>query len=164
MHEHLEQIEKSKIAISIIDKILPHLPDQGVFHFAYFAKDVLNWPSEEVRELVSVKPQLVHIALNQLQYINEKTKGFYYELNETGRKAKKAGGHFAYQKTIDEKFIADKERQKLNDEKLKYDVKNSKRIFKTYWWTFTFAVIGLAISLTLGILKLLEVFQHNPVK
>lgn len=49
-----------------------------------------------------------------------------------------------------------KKREKLSDEKLEYDVKNAKRIFKTYWWSFWFAVIALAISLTLGILKVLE--------
>lgn len=39
------------------------------------------------------------------------------------------------------------EREKLEIEKLKYDLKNAKRIFKTYWWTFTFALIAFLISL-----------------
>jgi hypothetical protein len=94
----------------------------------------------------------------------EQNGDFWTEHNDTGRAAQKAGGHFAYLKSLDDKALADKERQRLNDEKLKYDVKNAKRIFKTYWWTFCFSVIGLAISLTLGILKLLEVFQHKFLK
>lgn len=39
------------------------------------------------------------------------------------------------------------ERDILELEKLKYDTKNAKRIFKTYWWTFGFALIALLISL-----------------
>lgn len=35
----------------------------------------------------------------------------------------------------------------LTFEKLKYDVKNSKRMYKTYWWTFSFALIALLISI-----------------
>lgn len=46
------------------------------------------------------------------------------------------------------------ETEKLNLEKLKYDVRNSKRIFKTYWVTFGMALIGLIVSLILLILKI----------
>lgn len=37
--------------------------------------------------------------------------------------------------------------EKLKLEKLKYDIKNSKRMFKTYWWTFAFALIAFIISI-----------------
>ncbi|PKQ63304.1 hypothetical protein BZG01_15880 [Labilibaculum manganireducens] len=37
--------------------------------------------------------------------------------------------------------------ENLTFEKLKYDVKNSKRMSKTYWWTFSFALIALLISI-----------------
>lgn len=40
-----------------------------------------------------------------------------------------------------------KEKERLELEKLKYDIKNAKRIYKTYWWTFIFAIIALIISL-----------------
>lgn len=39
--DQLSQIEKSKKAENLINEILPHLPDYGVFHFAYYAKEVL---------------------------------------------------------------------------------------------------------------------------
>ena len=74
------------------------------------------------------------------------------------------GGWFKYLETEKENALTERERQLLNDEKLKYDVKNSKRIFKTYWWTFTFSIIALIISLMLAILKILEVLQQEPVK
>ncbi|HYJ64519.1 MAG TPA: hypothetical protein VEV62_12300 [Parafilimonas sp.] len=48
------------------------------------------------------------------------------------------------------------EKERLGFEKLKIDTKNAKRIFKTYWWTFGFAVAGFLISLVLLILKLKE--------
>lgn len=41
----------------------------------------------------------------------------------------------------------DAEKEKLNLEKLKYDIKNSKRIFKTYWWTFGISIAGLLLAL-----------------
>ena len=44
----------------------------------------------------------------------------------------------------------------LNLKKLRFDVKNSERIFNTYWWTFGFALAALLISIFLLILKLAE--------
>lgn len=49
-----------------------------------------------------------------------------------------------------------KELEKLTLEKARYDVKNAKRIYRTYWWTFTFSLIALIVSLILLILKLYE--------
>jgi hypothetical protein len=40
-----------------------------------------------------------------------------------------------------------KEKELLELEKLKYDTKNASRIYKTYWWTFGFALIALLVSL-----------------
>lgn len=39
------------------------------------------------------------------------------------------------------------EYEQLNTEKLKYDIKNAKRIFQTYWWTFILAILAFLISL-----------------
>ncbi|SFB06645.1 hypothetical protein [Algoriphagus aquimarinus] len=50
-----------------------------------------------------------------------------------------------------EKMILE-EKRKLELEKLKYDVNNSKRIYKTYWWTFGFALTGfIYVIVRLGI-------------
>ena len=81
-------------------------------------------------------------------YASSTTQGYqFYKLTEKGKEAKKVGGHFSYLKKIEEKAISDKERQMLNDEKLKYDVKNAKRIFKTYWWTFGISILGFLLAL-----------------
>lgn len=39
------------------------------------------------------------------------------------------------------------EKEQLEREKLKYDLKNAKRIYKSYWFTFSFAVIALVLSI-----------------
>jgi|WetSurMetagenome_2_1015567.scaffolds.fasta_scaffold384209_2 hypothetical protein len=57
------------------------------------------------------------------------------------------GGYSAW---FDKMYAAqekDSARKDLEDEKLKIDVKNAKRIFKTYWWTFGIALGALVISL-----------------
>lgn len=63
------------------------------------------------------------------------------------------GGFSKIAEEIQASILLEAEKEKLNFEKLKYDVKNSKRIFKTYWFTFGFALAGLLISLILLILK-----------
>lgn len=51
-----------------------------------------------------------------------------------------------YEKAYKKQIIED-EKEKLNLEKLRYDVKNSKRIYKTYWWTFWISIAGLLLAL-----------------
>jgi len=64
------------------------------------------------------------------------------------------GGFIKIAEEIESKAILEAEKEKLNYEKLKYDVKNAKRIFKTYWITFFIAIFGFLISLILLILKI----------
>lgn len=55
-----------------------------------------------------------------------------------------------FSKLFDDEFVQENhnnEFQKLSLEKLKYDTKNAKRIFKTYWWTFFIALLAFLISL-----------------
>lgn len=150
-------------SIELADKVLPFFNDYDMTNiYGAFTKAGLS--NKEIQELRLID-ETIFALKNTLGYI-EKTgnSGQWYLLTDLGRHVKKSGGHFAYLKKIEEKALADTERQRLNDEKLKYDVKNAKRIFKTYWWTFAFALVGLFISLGLAILKLLEVFQDKPVK
>lgn len=49
-----------------------------------------------------------------------------------------------------------KELEKLNLEKARLDIRNSKRIYRTYWWTFSFSVISLIVSIILLYLKISE--------
>jgi len=54
------------------------------------------------------------------------------------------------------RFEREEKLRKIADEKAEYDLYNAKRIFKTYWFTFGIALIGLAISIFLLILKIKE--------
>ena len=60
---------------------------------------------------------------------------------------------------LEEKYKRDSEdkRMSLEMSKLETDTFISKRIFKTYWWTFGFAVAAFLISLVLLILKIIEI-------
>lgn len=145
--EHLQQLEKSKNAITIIDKILPDLPDYGVFHFAYYAKEVLNWPPKEIEEIVNSKYQIVHIALNHFQYINEKTKGYYYELNDKGRRAKSKGGHFKYLKYLRDQKKIEVERQERKDKFDKLDLVIKQWQVKTKYLPYAVSFIALIFSI-----------------
>lgn len=145
-NDYKMQDEKFENARNIIDKILPYLPDIGVFHFARYAKDVLGWSSEEIRNIVNVNPQLVHLALNQFQYINEKTKGHYYELNDKGREAKKAGGHTAYLELLESEKKIELNRQQLKDKSDKLDLRIKRWQVKTKYWPYIFSFVAVFIS------------------
>lgn len=145
--EHLEQIEKSKNAINIIDKILPHLPDYGVFHFAYYAKEVLHWTDKEIREIATAQHQIVHLALNHFQYINEKTKGYYYELNDKGREAKLKGGHFLYLQYLEDKKKIESERQERKDKSDKLDLHLKQWQVRTKFLPYIVSGLALLVSI-----------------
>jgi hypothetical protein len=57
----------------------------------------------------------------------------------------------------EEKIKKDQEKKKTYDElsleKLSIDLKNAKRVYQTYWWTFGIAVAGFIISIVLLILR-----------
>jgi hypothetical protein len=59
---------------------------------------------------------------------------------------------------------AEQGKEKLNLEKLQYDLKNSKRIFKTYWWTFAFALVSFIYVLIQIVLKIIEAVGTSPGK
>ncbi|HEY5463230.1 MAG TPA: hypothetical protein VIJ95_08235 [Hanamia sp.] len=139
-----------------VDHLFKYFPEHESFILTDLIKHSNFPPSEKDNDAIEIMLE------KQYKYIIKTGQsGFYFKLTDLGREVKKAGGHFAYLKKLEEKELVDNLRQKLNDEKLKYDVKISKRIFKTYWWTFSFALIALIISLVLGILKVIE--RLNPI-
>jgi len=79
--------------------------------------------------------------------------------NLKGADVLKYGG---YEKWITDKENDEKEKNRLEREKLKYDVGNAKRIYKTYWLTFWMALIAFAISVILGMKQLLEKPSQPP--
>lgn len=70
----------------------------------------------------------------------------------------------SYQDHIEKKRIeseAKKSSDELNKEKLTYDVKNAKRVYESYWYTFGFALAGFILSLALFILKIYEMATNK---
>lgn len=64
-------------------------------------------------------------------WANDYLPAFYYQ-----------GGFTTIFEEEEKEKLEEEERKKLELEKLKYDVKNTKRIYNTYWWTFFFALVG----------------------
>lgn len=77
-------------------------------------------------------------------------------ITEKGIDAVNQGGYLVYVNKTQMQTTRENEFKDLTYDKLKYDYKNSVRIYKTYWLTFGMAALALIISLTLLILKLIE--------
>ncbi|WP_339869751.1 hypothetical protein [uncultured Algoriphagus sp.] len=80
------------------------------------------------------RPKLLFPKTNpnpEMFWANEYLPAFYFE-----------GGFTAIFKEQEKAKQETEEKKRLELEKLKFDVKNSKRIYKTYWWTFFFALVG----------------------
>lgn len=153
MSDQLSQIEKAEKAEVLIDKILPFLPEYGVFHFAYYAKDVLKWPQKEVVEYAMLEHHVRHLALHQFKYLNERTEGYYYELTDIGRLAKFKGGHFKYLNYLNEKSRSESDRQNRKDKSEKLDLQIKEWQVKTKYLPYLFsllALVGTFISLTIS--------------
>ncbi|RAI94169.1 hypothetical protein [Algoriphagus yeomjeoni] len=52
------------------------------------------------------------------------------------------GGFTAIFENQEKERLEIKEKKSLELEKLTYDVRNSRRIYRTYWWTFFFALVS----------------------
>ncbi len=144
------QIDNNITSLEIADKTIVHFNDFEMtgkweaLRLAGFTEHIINQNDFLIRPV----HQAINLLADNLQYIEQTgNSGDWFFLTDLGRKVKKAGGHFEYLKKLEEKTIADTERQNLNDEKLKYDVKNSKRIFKTYWWTFGISILAFLLAL-----------------
>ena len=157
MEEQKLVIENFDKALVYVDKVLPLLPDFSHFNLSTIIINS-NWIQQDKDEAYNLDRYIQVLLIDRLKYVDGNVDAFDIELNDTGRQVKKAGGHFAYLQKLDEKAVADAERQKLNDEKLKYDIKNAKRIFKTYWWTFAISIAAFLLSLFNLIYNL---FIHN---
>jgi hypothetical protein len=66
----------------------------------------------------------------------------------------KKGGFLAHLTNAESETERKINRETLELKNLDLNVKNSTRVFKTYWWTFGMAVVALLISLILLALKL----------
>ena len=163
-----------KAAEEVIDKCFKHFPDYDVFPLPEIIKlaDLSPNPSSDQapfqnhirRNYAQMNEAIERLLVKEFKYADLVGKMQYMKLTELGRTVKKAGGHYVYLQKNLVKESADKERQTLSDEKLKYDVANAKRINKTYWWTFFFAVVSFIYVLIQLILKVIEVIKPGSGK
>jgi len=108
------------------------------------------------------QPNNIRAALKQLE------KDGYVQIDEhmidwyirTGNGATfyDKGGYKVYFEKLNKETEDKKERDKLSDEKLKVDLANAQRVYKTYFSTRAMAIIATIVSITLLLLKLAEVF------
>ena len=133
------------------DKILSIAPDFAPFNVSQVVLYVSNWNDEERNEANDCSDSIA-IILIKLQYASG---DYFLELTDKGRIAKAAGGHFIYQ-------INEKNKQDLQDKKLKIDIKNAERIARSYPYTQFIAWITFAIATFLGFLKIAEALKLWP--
>jgi len=70
----------------------------------------------------------------------------WFKVTDSGRKVKQKGGISYYEEYVRKQEKEQYQRQLKSDEKLDFDLKNAKRVYKTYWWTFTIAILAFLLS------------------
>ena len=103
-----------------------------------------------------IRRKVIDILVNEGLAEENKGNPGDYKITQKGQHVVKNGGYELYLNNKENAKWREAEIEELTFEKLKYDVRNAKRIFKTYWWTFWFALVGLLISLALLLLKIIE--------
>lgn len=132
-------------AMKCIDELLPFFPEYGHFNLS----EVILANSKGSKQILydNAHDFIEQLLIDNTCYAKEFNGRLWIELTDKGREAKRLGGHFAYQRKQDEL-------KGLAEEKLKYEVRNVKRIYRTYWVTFWMALLGFLLSLFLGFQKL----------
>jgi hypothetical protein len=134
-----EKTTQYQVANEYLDSLFPLIPVDAPFNVSSL---ILESDISESKKIIGndLSDTIEHL-LRKYGYINELDKEhFWYTLSEIGIEAKRYGGHTTYQDQIFELKL-------LTQKKLQIDLKNAIRINSTYWWTFTFSVLGLLLAL-----------------
>ncbi|RYX84806.1 hypothetical protein EON73_03120 [bacterium] len=147
--------DKDQLALELMNKILIAAPPNTEF----LITDLI--PKIESTDYTSNIIQDLHYKISDLliktfNYADHPLGRYFIRLTDKGRLVKSQGGHFEHIKKIADKDKLEKERQELNDEKLRLDIRNSQRVYKTYWFTFTFALISFIYIVIQIVLKIVE--------
>jgi hypothetical protein len=125
-------------------------------------------PRMAIHEIDSVlkqrgcQPNDIRAALRQLEkdgyaeiddYMND-----WYIRTGDGATFFDKGGYKKHFEKLNQEVEDKKERDRLSDEKLKIDLANAQRVYKTYFSTRAMAIAGAIVSVLLLLLKLAEVF------
>jgi hypothetical protein len=143
------QITKDITPEEIADKVLMHFDNVAMTDFDS-AANAAGFTYELINKLdLARKVAFAKIALSEsLQYIEPTGNGnTWFLLNGLGRQVKNAGGHFAYLKRLEEKAIADKERQERKDQSDKLDLHLKQWQVKTKYLPYIVSIFALTVSI-----------------
>ncbi len=148
--------DENQLALDIMDKILIVAPAYVEFRLSDLISKIES-KDHNANIIISLNSKIDNLQTKTFNYANRPQPSQYsISLTEKGRLVKSQGGHLEYTRKIADKVSLEKERQELTDEKLRLDVRNSRRIYKTYWVTFTFALISFVYIVIQIILKIVE--------
>jgi hypothetical protein len=111
-------------------------------------------PKGKIALQLMMKHELADFGTNDIASIGIVQK------NLNGIKILQAQG---FEKWIDKNNLKESTIEMLEFRKLELDVKNSERIYKTYWLTFWMALIAFILSLVLGLSQLIKKEDQPPV-
>lgn len=94
-----------------------------------------------------MKYELADFGTNDIPSIN------FVQKNLNGVKVLEAEG---FENWINKKILKEDAKEILELRRLELDIKNAERIYKTYWITFGMALVGLVLSILLGLMQLLK--------
>lgn len=157
--------------IASLEGILSRIPKTDVFQMHFLLTD--KYPLGI--DMISASDKLTNFLVNEgfanrditrpVDPISSSLTGkSYFEtsylfLTDKGRELQSIGSYSLFEESIREKERIEEELLKLNLEKLKFDVKNARRIFNTYWWTFGFSIVAFVVSIILLLDKLGIIFK-----
>ncbi|HUH73000.1 MAG TPA: hypothetical protein VLZ75_01210 [Chitinophagales bacterium] len=123
-------------------------------------KDILpNYPIEYCKSLVDILENQNPKLIKDKEYVDH-DDFVIFTTNNISKFLENGGFSNQFNIEVVNQSIA-QERNTLELEKLRYDVKNSKRIYKTYWYTFFFALSGFIYALFQIMQAVLKWNNHN---
>jgi len=139
MEEQQIAIERFEKALAYVDKLLPLLPTFSHFNISSIIL-TFGWTQQEIDEAYNLDTYIQILLINKLKYADEQNGSFWIQLNDLGRAAQKAGGHFKYELKLEK--IANR-----NDKKEDFDLEIKRLALKYKFVTFGIPFISLAIAI-----------------
>ncbi len=154
MREQQLAIECFDNALVYVDKLLPLFPSFSHFNISAIVLDS-GWIQQEIDEAFKLDTYIQILLIDKLKYADEQNGRFWIALNDIGRAAQKAGGHFKYELKLER--IADRSNKKEN-----FDLELKRLALK-----YKFVTFGIPfISLTIAIISIFFTFykEHKSVQ
>lgn len=138
--------DENQLALEIMDKTLLAAPPHAEFRISDLIP-MIESKDYNSNIIPNLNSKIDDLLTKTFKYADRSSPGRYSIcLTDKGRLVKSQGGHFEYIMKCTNEYKIKKEREELNDEKLHFDIKNSKRVYGTYWYTFTFALVSFMES------------------